>query len=70
MWSARVLMKPILAMPLETVDPLAVVPRMDIGSYSRSVEAFSDLWYSVVGQLVVFMKPLPLFAHGDLFPWS
>ena len=61
-------MKPGLAVLLEPVDPLTLVPRMGIRGGSGDPETFSELGYGVIIQLVVFEESLSLFAHGDTSP--
>jgi len=64
----RVLVKAGLAVLLESVDPLTLVPRMGIGGGSGDPKTLGEFGYGVIVQLVVFEESLSLFAHGDTSP--
>jgi hypothetical protein len=68
MRSAGTLVKPCLAMPLEALDPLTLVPRMGMDCLAGDAEALGEFINSVIVQLVVFEESLSLFAHGNTFP--
>ena len=61
-------MKAGLAVLLEPVDPLTLVPRMGIGGGSGDPETFGEFGDAVVVRLIVFEESLSLFAHGDTSP--
>ena len=63
-----VLVKPGLAVLLEAVDPLTLVPRMGMGGLAGYAEAFGKFRDGVVIQLIVFEESRSLFAHGNPSP--
>jgi len=60
--------KATLAVLLETLNPLALVPRMDIGCLAGNDEAFGEFGDGVVTQLVICDESFTLFAHDDTSP--
>lgn len=61
-------MKPGLAVLLEPVDPLTLVPGMGMGGLAGYAEAFGEFRDAVVVQFVVFEESTSLFGHGNTSP--
>ena len=65
----RVLLKAVLTVFLESVDPLACPGgQARVGGLPQDAETFGELRNGVVIQLVVFEEPLSLLALGNTFP--